>query len=86
MNDLKQKLADKEVRIKALEDFRVKEEARRKAEKETREKTEKKRSEETQKYFAMIDILVTTVTSAGLFYIDHMYKKSNTSISLTPFK
>eukprot|EP00092_Neocalanus_flemingeri_P006408 GFUD01006898.1.p1 GENE.GFUD01006898.1~~GFUD01006898.1.p1 ORF type:complete len:376 (-),score=125.56 GFUD01006898.1:89-1216(-) len=76
INDIKLKLAEKESRIKVLEEFRVKEEARRKAEKETREKTEKKRSEETQKYFAMIGILVTTATSAGLFYIDHMYKKS----------
>jgi len=77
INELKLKLVEKEGRIKALEDFRVKEEARRKAEKETREKTEKQRSEETQKYFAMIGILVTTATSLGLFFIDHMYKKTN---------
>merc|ERR1712106_311679 len=79
INELKIKLVEKEGRIKALEDFRVKEEARRKAEKETREKAEKKRSEETQRYFAMIGILVTSATSFGLFYIDHMYKKSNYS-------
>jgi len=77
MNELKIKLVEKESRIKALEDFQNKEEARRKAWKETREKEDKKRSEEAQKYFFYIGILVTTVTSLGLFYIDHMYKKSN---------
>lgn len=79
INELKLKLVEKEGRIKALENFKVKEEARRKAEKETREKTEKERSEEAQKYFVMIGILVTTATSLGLFYIDHMYKKTNLS-------
>merc|ERR1712013_565545 len=77
INELKIKLVEKEGRIRALEDFQNKEEARRKAWKETREKEDKKRSEETQKYFAMIGILVTTATSLGLFYIDHMYKKSD---------
>merc|ERR1712025_2867 len=77
INELKIKLIEKESRIKNLEDFQNKEEARRKAWKETREKEDKKRSEETQKYFAMIGILVTTATSLGLFYIDHMYKKSD---------
>lgn len=84
LQELRAKLKEKEIRIKALEDIRVKDEARRKAEADTRLKRQneqsKKQSEENQRNFAILGILVTVISSGGVFYIDNQNKKERTTI------